>query len=149
MKARMAGMLALASAFAVGLAIQTSVVAQQPRKPDAKAAAEARRGGADPNIKQNRDAVLKEKPETQPPAPAEKTGEQSRQRVCLLVFDNYTNQWIDAYADGRYRGTVAPYGELATYVIAGPTVAYGSNAVYSWGPWRFPCNTSYVWQLTR
>ena len=148
MKGRMVGMLALAGVLAVGMTMQTA--AQQPRKPDATAAAEAKRGGAaDPNIKQNRDAVLKEKPETQPPGPAEKTGEKTRQRVCLLVFDNYTPQWIDAYADGRYRGTVAPYGELSTYVISGPTVAYGASATHNWGPARFNCNTSYVWQLTR
>ena len=147
MKRRMAGMLALAGVLAAGMTMQTA--AQQPRKPNATAAAEAKRGTADPNIKQGRDAALKEKPEAQPPAPAEKTGEKTRQRVCLLVFDNYTPNWIDAYADGRYRGTIAPYGELSTYVISGPTVAYGASATWTWGPARFNCDTSFVWQLTR
>ena len=143
---RLAGMVMMAGVLAAAMAIQTT--AQQPRKPDAQTRGEASRGGADANIKQNRDAALKDK-EAQPLAPDAKTGEKARQRVCKLVFDNYTKFWIDVYADQRYRGTVAPYGELATYVVAGPTVMYGvSNAAgLTWGPARYNCNTEFWWRL--
>lgn len=148
MRGRFAGMLTLASALAIGIAIQGPMAAQQPKKPDAEVRKEAKRGGgADPNITKTREQVTKAP--TQMPAPGEKTGETSRQRICRLVFDNYTRDWIDAYADGAYRGQVPPYGELYTYVISGPTVAYASASDGSgtWGPARFACNAEYWWRL--
>jgi hypothetical protein len=150
MTRRLVGLLALATAVALATAIQGGITAQEPRKADAEARKEARRGGtADQNIKQTREQVTKVKPETAPPAPAEKTGEKTRQRLCRLVFDNYTADWIDTFADGTYRGSVPPYGELLTYVIAGPTVAYASavNGSGTWGPARFNCGTEFWWRL--
>ncbi len=146
MKRQTTGMLTLASALALGLAIQGTMTAQQPRKPDASARAEASRGGADPNIKQTREQVTKGKPAAVP-APGEKLGENTRQRVCRVVFDNYTNQWIDAYADGSYRGQIPPYGELGTYVYSGPTLTYGASSTHRWGPHKFTCDALYTWQL--
>lgn len=120
MNKRTAGMLTLAGALAIGLAIHADVAAQQPRKPDATTKAEKSRGGADANIKQTREQVLKS--QEAPPAPDAKTGEKSRQLTCRLVFDNWTPYWVQVYADGRYRGELAPWGELYTYVISGRTV---------------------------
>ncbi len=145
MKQRMTGMMTVAAALAFGLAIQGTMTAQQPRKPDASTRAEASRGGTDPNIKQTRDQVTKGKPNV--PAPGEKLGENTRQRVCRVIFDNYTAQWIDAYADGSYRGQIPPYGELGTYVYSGPTVVYGASSTSTWGPRKFNCDAQYTWQL--
>jgi hypothetical protein len=139
--------LAIAIAFLMPAVVDT----QGQTKPDQVSKKESGRGATDANVKS--DAATNEagKPATLP-SPAEKSGEKSRQALCTVVFDNYTDLWIKTYVDGRYRGTMAPWGELNTYAVAGPTILYAradypSGAFDYWGPVKFSCSTRHIWRL--
>src|SRR5262245_18477808 len=75
------------------------------------------RGGADPNIKteSGKNVAAQE-----PAAPPKKGGAQGRGVFdCWVTYDNYTPWYIDVFADGNYRGTVAPFGDITVNVGAG------------------------------
>jgi hypothetical protein len=139
--------LAIAMTFLATAAVDT----QTPAKPDQVSKKETGRGGADPNVKDDTGANDKGKPSGMP-APAEKSGEKSRQALCAVMFDNYTDLWIKTYVDGRFAGTMRPWGELHTYAVAGPTRLY-ARADYRdgsydyWGPVTVSCTTRYTWRL--
>lgn len=73
---------------------------------------------------------------------------------CQVRFDNRSNLYIATYADGSYRGELSPWGDVYTYVIAGPTRLYAragfdDGSVSTWGPRMVDCPAggSYTWQL--
>lgn len=75
--------------------------------------------------------------------------------VCTIHFDNRSRLYIGTFADGIQRATLDPYGDVYTYVVAGPTRLYaragfddGSTA--TWGPVMVDCppGGSYTWRLT-
>ena len=144
--------LAVALAIAFGMSV-TADMQQTERKPDQTSQKETGRGtGADPNVKSDVGENEKGKA-AQLPGPERKTGEKPRgQGLCAVVFDNYTNLWVKTYVDGSYAGTMRPWGELATFAVAGPTVLY-ARADYrgggydSWGPIKVNCTTSFVYRL--
>jgi hypothetical protein len=109
---------------------------------------------ADPNIKTARPTNRADAPR---PAPEKKGGQAPATRgvsVCAVVFDNYTGWPVDTYTDGDYTGTVAAWGDLTAYAIAGGTRLYarvtfvdGSSA--TWGPRTISCpaNGVFTWYL--
>ena len=150
---RLVAMTTLMTALAIAMTflVPAWVETQSQAKPDQVSKKESGRGTADANVKS--DAATNEagKPSTAP-GPAEKSGEKSRQALCAVMFDNYTNLWIKTYVDGRYTGTMAPWGELHTYAIAGPTRLYAradyTNGTYEyWGPVQVSCTSRYIWRL--
>jgi len=153
MTRRLASM-AIAAALAFSAATLMTAAAQTPaqKKADLATRKETSRGGAtDPNVKDDSAANAKGKA-SGAPAPQEKSGEKPRGALCEVMFDNYTDLYVKTYVDGRYAGTMRPWGELYTYAIAGPTVLY-ARADYTdgsfdhWGPTRISCNTTFTWRL--
>lgn len=85
-------------------------------------------------------------------APASKGGAKTRGEAAAVVIDNRTQLYIDIYLDGNYKGTIAPYGDAYTYVLAGSTKFYaralvGGNYV-TWGPAFDTVSGTYTWTLT-
>lgn len=73
---------------------------------------------------------------------------------CRVHFDNRSNLYVATYADGMYRGELSPWGDIYTYVIAGPTRLYArasftDGSVSTWGPRMVDClaGGSTRWQL--
>lgn len=153
--------LALAVAIAVGMA-SSHALAQQAAGRSAQAAgagkatdkAQTARGSADqdPNVKV---ATGVNDPAKDMPAPARKGGQKTRGMACYVNFDNYTPWYVEAFVDGTYRGTVAPYGDLDTVTGDGPTTIYArarftDGSMKYWGPRTGNCvNDSFVWSLYR
>jgi len=151
------------SAVIVVLALAIGVISpaildgqgQQGQKPDQISQKETSRGKAteDPNVKEA-EGVNTRGEGTQLPGPPDKTGEQTRQALCAVMFDNYTNLWVHTYVDGRYAGQMRPWGELHTFAIAGPTILY-ARAIYRdgsydhWGPTKVSCSTGFRWRLSQ
>jgi hypothetical protein len=112
------------------------------------------RGGADPNIKAE---SATNTPGQEPAAPPKKGGAQGRGIFdCWVDYDNNTPWYIQVYADGNFRGTVGPWGNLTVNVGAGITKVYGratftDGTVLTWGPQTFNCASNGVvpWHLTR
>lgn len=140
-------------AVAIGVFNASTVDSQEQAKPDQINQKETSRGkvSADPNVKEAEGVNTRNQP-AQLPGPAEKTKEKTRQALCAVMFDNYTGLWIQTYVDGRYAGTMRPWGELHTYAVAGPTVLY-ARAVYNdgtfdyWGPRNVSCSSRFRWRL--
>jgi hypothetical protein len=69
-----------------------------------------------------------------------------------VVFDNWTNYYIDVYINGKYRGTVAPLDERVTWAIPGENTIY-AKAVFKdgsylyWGPRTTTTGYSYTLEL--
>jgi hypothetical protein len=146
---------AIILAVAIGVLASVVVDTQASQKPDQATSKETNRGKAteDKNVKEP-EGVNKRGETAQLPAPPEKTGEKTRQVLCAVMFDNYTDLWVQAYVDGRYAGMMRPWGELHTFAIAGPTILY-ARAPYtdgsydSWGPVKVSCSSTYRWRLNR
>lgn len=106
--------------------------------------------GADPNIKADKAAVMKQTPSIFV-KPGEKATSETESRgaagTCTVIFDNWTNYYIDCYTDGYYSGYAAPFGKLYVYVSGGNTSAYGvatftdGSSLY-WGPLTRYCSSS-------
>jgi hypothetical protein len=149
----MRGAVAIGLAAVIGLAHSATVDSQGQSKPDQATSKESSRGkvGEDKNVKEAEGVNVQGKPSTLP-GPAEKTGETTRQVLCSVMFDNYTNLWVQTYVDGRFAGTMRPWGELYTFAVSGPTILYAraeyTNKTYdSWGPVNVSCSRSYRWRL--
>jgi hypothetical protein len=145
----------IATLFLGAMLISLSAVQAQnpPRKPDETTRAEKARGGADTNVKQDRQTTVAGDKATAVPPPPQKAGNQTEKTrqfaSCAVMADNWTGYWIDVYVDSTYRGTMPPWGELYTYAIPGPTLLYGRSGGGSlrWGPLTVSCRSSYVWRL--
>lgn len=144
-----------ALAILVALVLPVSASTQSSRKPDQEAKgtmSTEKARGADPNIKDD-SAVNETGKASGAVRPASKTGEAARgQSTCDVMFDNYTDLYIKTYVDGRFKGTMAPYGELYTWAIAGPTILYAradfrDGSYTTWGPFRVSCLSSYTLRL--
>jgi len=149
----MRGAVAIALAAVIGLA-HTAADNHRQSKPDQATSKESSRGKAteDKNVKEAEGVNVRGKPSTLP-GPAEKTGEATRQTLCSVTFDNYTNLWVETYIDGRFAGKMTPWGELSTFVVSGPAVLY-ARALYTegserWGPINVSCAGAYRWRLNR
>ena len=79
--------------------------------------------GEDPNIDQRRGKNDPNVVDEDIVRPLEKGG-RTRGTVCAVVFDNWTEWYIDCYVDRTYRGDVAPLGKDYLYVSGGNTQIY-------------------------
>lgn len=150
-----AAVLSVSCVVALGISIGSLTAGQQPEsKGKAEDTAQTARGAADkdPNVKT---ATGVNDPAKEMPAPPQKGGPQTRGRGCYITYDNYTPWYIEAFLDGQYCGTVAPYGELDCVTGDGWTVLYArarftDGSMKYWGPRRGMCvNESFNWQLRR
>ena len=116
--------------------------------------AQTARGSADsdPNVKT---PPGPNDPAKETPAPAKKGGQKTRGTACFVNFDNYTPWYVEAYVDGTYRGTVAPWGDLDTVTGDGPTSIYArarftDGSMKYGGPRNGLCvNEAFRWELRK
>jgi hypothetical protein len=135
--------------LSMGVVLKSSIVeAQQKGKSGRKEIVlRGQKGTANSNDK---DANIVNDSQLNDPAakndpPSVKGGPKTRGGLCEVRFDNWTNLFIKLYVDGRFKGTIAPYGDAIAYAIPGETVVYGradyTNGTFSyWGPTTYSCN---------
>lgn len=107
-------------------------------------ASKAKTRGDDPNIKveQRMNSADQESKAIQSP---DKGAPSHRGGLCYVIFDNWTDWYLDCYVDGYYEGMVAPWGEGYVTVGAGNTTLYSvarfdDGSRISWGPVEKYCN---------
>lgn len=91
------------------------------------------------------------------PPPESKFGSGNAARnstACKVQYDNRTSLYIAVYAEGIFRGDVSPWGDLFTFVVAGPTRLYAragftDGSVSTWGPRLVECpaGKDFKWML--
>jgi hypothetical protein len=107
------------------------------------------RGGDDPNVKPGAEINVRDRPsDVVPPA----TKVQSGRALCAVTFDNHTDLITKTYIDGRYAGTIRPFGALSASTPPGSAVLYAraeydDGSADAWGPIRISCRTNYLWRL--
>lgn len=125
---------------------------QEARPNTARGAATA---AEDPNITQAGGANVADVAGEAPPAAKAPEGTAARgASSCMVHFDNRSRLYINTYADGTYRGNLGPWGDIYTYVIAGPTRLYAradftNSPSSTWGPTMVSCPAggSFTWRL--
>ncbi|HRN54262.1 MAG TPA: hypothetical protein PK788_12260 [Gemmatimonadaceae bacterium] len=111
--------------------------------------------GEDENIRIATGTNVRGEPGEQPPSAKAPAGTMTRgANDCRVHFDNRSNLFIAAYAQGTYRGELSPWGDVYTYVLAGETRLYAragftDGSVSTWGPRLIDCPAggSYQWML--
>jgi hypothetical protein len=112
--------------------------------------ARLRAAGNDPNVVSGTEVNSRSaKPDVVAPAAKTPAG----RTVCSIKFDNFTDLFTKTYIDGRYAGTIRPYGEIEASALPGTTVLYAradydDGTADAWGPIRVTCQSKYVWRLT-
>ncbi len=109
----------------------------------------------DENIKTARGSNVRGAPGEPAPDAKREDGALSRgSNSCKVHFDNRTSLHIATYAEGNFRGDVAPWGDLYTYVIAGQARLYAragftDGSVSTWGPRLVECpaGREFQWML--
>ena len=131
------------------IAATIAAAAQIAGKPDMVTRKVRLRGGDDPNFKPGAEINVRDKPSAiVPPATKNAAG-----RVqCAVTFDNHTDLITKTYIDGRYAGTIRPFGELSASTVPGSSVLYAraeydDGSADAWGPIRISCRTKYLWRL--
>jgi len=84
--------------------------------------------------------------------PATKGGTASRGGYCEVIFDNWTNYYIDCYVNNNLQGYVAPWGKGTVTVSGGDTKVFGEatfddGSKLTWGPQTKSCNNQ-EWTVT-
>jgi len=120
-----------------------------PGTPDQISRKVRHRGSDDPNIKPSPEINVRAG-KSEVIAPITKTP--SGRVLCSITFDNFTDLITKTYIDGRYAGTIRPFGELSASVATGTTVLYAraeydDGSADAWGPIRVNCQTKYLWRL--
>jgi hypothetical protein len=138
-----------ATACAVGL-LAIAAGAQVTGEPDmVTRKVRFRGGGEDPNVKPAAEVNIRNKPsDVVPPASKAPSG----RALCAVTFDNHTDLITKTYVDGRYAGTIRPFGELSASIVPGSAVLYAraeydDGSADAWGPIRVSCRTRYLWRL--
>lgn len=136
-------------------AARASAAAQAGRSEDRPNAARGSASATDENIRvaagtNSRTGAAVAAPSQKAPAGTATRGNSS----CAVHFDNRSTLYISTYADGTFRGSLSPWGDVYTYVIAGPTrlyarAAFDDGSVSTWGPRMVDCPAggSYQWML--
>ena len=127
-------------------------IVQEARPNTARGAATA---AQDPNITQAGAVNVAEAAGEAPPLEKAPAGTAARgASSCMVRFDNRSRLYISTYADGTYRGMLGPWGDIYTYVIAGPTRLYAradftNSPSSTWGPTMVSCPSggSFSWRL--
>lgn len=147
-------------AILFGLAFATtSLAAQDKVEGKARDRANTARGATNPADDENiRTATGSNvRGATGEPAPDAKAPEGTASRgstSCKVHYDNRTSLYVATYAEGIFRGDVAPWGDLYTYVIGGQTRLYAragftDGSVSTWGPRLVDCPAGgdFQWML--
>jgi hypothetical protein len=128
----------------------TAVHAQRSSAPDqVTRKVRVRDINADTNISRSPEVNIRDKPSgVAPPAGKGRAGKPQ----CLVTVDNHTDLITKTYVDGRFSGTVRPFGELAMSIPPGSALLYAraeydDGSADAWGPVRVTCRTMYVWRL--
>lgn len=87
-------------------------------------------------------------------APPNKGGRKSRQSMCRLRVDNHTPWIVQIGVDGRYNGTVAPWGDAFGAYGGGLMRVFGlaefeDGSTKTWGPTPIKCYGTHTWTLER
>lgn len=109
----------------------------------------------DENIKTVRGLNVRGEMGEQPPESKREDGAMGRGSAsCKVHYDNRTSLHVATYAEGIFRGDVAPWGDLYTYVIGGQTRIYAragftDGSVTTWGPRLVECpaGREFQWML--
>lgn len=109
----------------------------------------------DENIKTVGDLNIRGEMGEQPPESKREDGAMGRGSAsCKVHYDNRTSLHVATYAEGIFRGDVAPWGDLYTYVIGGQTRIYAragftDGSVTTWGPRLVECpaGREFQWML--
>lgn len=132
--------------------VNCQVLAQQADSV-ATSAIQARGDAPDENIDIDTDENLNVKGETIA-APSIKGGETGERAASRFVnYDNWTDLYIKTYVNGRYQGTVAPWGNLKIYISSGRTYRLYARADFTdgsyiyWGPRNRYFGNSFNWRL--
>ena len=123
--------------------------AQVSGKPDLVTRKVRLRGGEDVNVKPGAEVNVRDKPSNVVP-PASKTP--AGRTLCDVTFDNHTDLITKTYIDGRYAGTIRPFGALSASTAPGTAMLYAraeydDGSADAWGPVRISCRTKYLWRL--
>jgi hypothetical protein len=105
--------------------------------------------GPDTNVSAASEVNVRNRPSNVAP-PASKSS--AGKAMCAVTFDNHTDLIAKTYIDGRYAGTIRPYGELSTSIVPGQAklyarAEYDDGTADAWGPVNATCRTKYVWRL--
>jgi hypothetical protein len=137
------------------LTLLPAAVAAQGKSEERATLSRGGMAGEDENIRVATGTNVRGEPGEQPPSAKAPAGTMSRgANDCRVHFDNRSNLFIAAYADGTYRGELSPWGDVYTYVLAGATRLYAragftDGSVSTWGPRMIECPAggSYQWML--
>jgi hypothetical protein len=133
----------LAASLAAGAQVTTGEPDMVTRK------VRFRGGGEDPNVKPAAEVNVRDKrSDVVPPASKAPSG----RTLCAVTFDNHTDLITKTYIDGRFAGTIRPFGELSASIVPGSAVLYAraeydDGSADAWGPIRVSCRTKYLWRL--
>ena len=131
------------------LAAALTAAAQVSGKPDTVSRKVRLRGGDDVNVKPGAEINVRDKPSSVvPPVTKNPAG----RALCDVTFDNHTDLIAKTYIDGRYAGTIRPFGALSASTAPGSAVLYAraeydDGSTDAWGPIRVNCRTTYLWRL--
>lgn len=141
--------------LAAALCVATGSIHAQGKSEDRPNAARGAAAGPDENIDAASGSNVRDAAALAAPASKAAPGTASRgSSDCQVHFDNRSTLYISTYADGTYRGSLGPWGDVYSYVIAGPTRLYAratfsDGSVTTWGPRMVDCppGGSYQWLL--
>jgi len=83
--------------------------------------------------------------------PTTKGGARPRGRAYFVFhYDNRTDYYLDCFFDGRFAGSMGPWGDIQLYVSPGQTsvmcTAPGTGSL--WGPTTITIRGDYSWRLS-
>ena len=136
------------SSLLLAAAMATSL-AQEIGKPDMVTRKVRFRGAEDPNVKPAPEVNVRDRAsDVVPPARKAPGGK----ALCAITFDNHTDLITKTYIDGRYAGTIRPFGELSAFTAVGSAMLYAraeydDGSADAWGPIRANCRKKYLWRL--
>lgn len=142
--------IALWCVMACSLIAAGTGAAQDSAAPDMTTRRARLRGsGPDPNITASAEVNVRSVPSGVVPPPS-KVGE--GRALCSVTFDNHTDLVAKTYIDGRFAGTIRPFGELSASIVSGAALLYAraefdDGTADAWGPVRVTCRTTYRWKL--
>ncbi len=149
----------LFSFLVIFLSVNSTVLAQEKERTEeetveTKAKVSEKSRGADENIIQE-NFVNDE--ENLPDAPAEKGGEKSRGAnfYTKVIVNNWTGYYINIYADGYLKGSVAPWSDGHFWEYGSKVKLYGKAPLKGgkykfWGPQvhNISNSSTFNWKLT-
>jgi hypothetical protein len=142
----------LAFVAAAGLTAATDSApgaAQEAARPDMVSKRVRLRGAEDSNITAGGEVNVRGTPSNVVPPASKAPGGRA---LCSVTFDNHTDLIAKTYIDGHFAGTIRPFADLTTSIVAGGVVLYAraeydDGSADAWGPVRASCRTKYTWRL--